>query len=101
MRRLADLAQCSNAVDVGQLNVHQYQVWAFSQSQPNPFGPGSRFQRLVSLVSQHVAHQLHVLLVVLDDQDSAHAAASRRRSGKVNEKVDPTPGLLSSRIVPP
>ena len=68
----ADLAQRLDAVDVGQLDVHQDQVGAMLVREADAFLAGRRLERRVAVVAQDVAHELHVLLVVLDDQDRAH-----------------------------
>src|SRR4029079_3391575 len=55
-----------------------------------------RLDRLVSLGLKHVARELHVLFVVLDDQYGAHG-----RIGSVTVNVEPLPGWLARWISPP
>jgi hypothetical protein len=69
----ADLPEGLDAVDAGQLDVHQHQIGLFFLRQLHALLAGDRFQRLVALGLQHVAGELHVLVVVLDDQHRVHA----------------------------
>ena len=83
-----------------------------SLARRTPSRAGRRLDRRVAVVAQDVAHELHVLLVVLDDQDRLHRSAlaltsvslrppRATRSGRIKAKVEPRPGALSTRIVPP
>ena len=89
---LADRSQHRHAVGVGQLDVHQDQVGPALARQARAFGAGARLQGGVAVMAQDVAHELHVLLVVLDDQDGAHAASSDAL-GKNEREGRAPPGL--------
>src|SRR5438445_6101245 len=65
----AELAQGLDTVDARQLDVHQHQGWVALSREPHAVLTRARLDRLVALVLEHVAHQLEVLVVVLDDQD--------------------------------
>src|SRR3989442_7151431 len=60
--------------------------------------PGACVDRLVSLVLEHVSHQLEVLLVVLDDQDQL---VCHGFTGNVKVNVAPWPSWLLTQILPP
>src|SRR6266550_2387245 len=62
--------------------------------------PARRLERLVSLRLEDVAKELHVLLVVLDDED-ALAAHEADPTGIVKVNVLPLPGSDSTQILPP
>src|SRR3990172_3677641 len=92
------------AVDAGELDVHQDQVWTLSFGQRHAVLPPHALDHRVAGAWQEVAHDAAVLLVVLDDQDApAHrfTAGGSTRTGRVNEKVEPFPGLDSTQMRPP
>jgi hypothetical protein len=51
----------------------------------------------VPAVLQDVAHQLHVLLVVFDDQDRAHVAPFALRAARGSRQSRVAPGLRNGR----
>jgi len=99
-RIAANLLEGLDAVDARQLDVHQHQVGHVLLGELDAFLAGDGFQGLVALVLQHVARELHVLVVVFDDQ----GLCSWRlycRMGRVTVNVEPWPGWLASVISPP
>ena len=73
----AQLPQRLDAVDAGQLDVHQHEVGLLLDRQAHALLAGHGLERVVALGLQHVARELHVLLVVLDDQDRAHGLCGK------------------------
>src|SRR5262249_51450784 len=71
---------------------------ALLAGQPEPFLGRLRFDGLVALELQHIAHQPPIALVVLHDEDQL---AGHARSGRVKVNVDPLPISLVSQIRPP
>src|SRR4029077_5938855 len=72
-------------VHARQLHVHQDQVGTMRSRQLDAQLGVARLQRAVADVPEHVAHELHVLLVVLDDQDQGlgHRASPARTPRRV------------------
>ena len=62
-------AEGLDAVRVGQADVHQDETGTVLDGQLDRFGGGGRLERAVPLRPEEVAEELHVLLVVLDDED--------------------------------
>ena len=58
------------AVDSRQLDIHQDQVGVSLVREPDTLFPRLGLNDLVALERQYVPHELAVLLVVLDDEDS-------------------------------
>src|SRR5262245_46160122 len=101
-----DLSRDLVAVDPRQLDVHQDEVRALSGSGADAVLPGVGLQHLVAGVTQQIAQDLPVLLVVLDHQDAlSHAQALEAwrsaRTGMRTLKVDPRPTADSTQIRPP
>ncbi len=82
----AELSERRDAVHARELDVHQHQIRDSRLGQAHPVLAGPGFDRLVALVLEHVAHQLQVLLVVLDDQDQL---VGHMVTGSVNVNVAP------------
>jgi hypothetical protein len=80
------LAEGGDAVDPRKLDVHQDERGPALFREPDAVFPGARLDRLIPGVSKHVAHQLEVLLVVLDDQDQL---VGHGFTGSVNVNVAP------------
>ena len=89
----AQHAERLDAVHAGQLDVHQDQIGLLLLRERMPSSRGPRLERPVALDLQDVAHELHVLLVVLDDQDQLMPASCGRSPDSVKVKVEPLPGL--------
>ena len=68
-RIVPDLAECCDPVDAGQLNVHQDEVRVKLTGEPDAIFARFRFGEPIALEREHVAHQLPVLVVVLDNED--------------------------------
>src|SRR5215203_598702 len=96
----ADPVQRLDAVNPGQLHVHQDQVGRVLRGQRDGLLAGRRLDWCVSLRLENVAEQLHVLLVVLDDEDP-FGGHQRDFRGIVNAKVLPAPAWLSTQMRPP
>src|SRR6185369_6869043 len=94
----AQLPQRLDTVDAGQVDVHQDQRGVLLARQPDAVLPRVGLEHAVALDGEHVAYQLAVLLVVLDDQDQL---ACHGLTGIVNVKVDPCSSWLLTQIVPP
>ena len=62
---------------------------------------GRRLERAVPRRPEDVAEQLHVLLVVLDDEDLLAGHGYADLAGSVNTNVLPWPSSLSTQIRPP
>src|SRR5439155_8562766 len=95
LRILAQVLERGDAVHARELDVHEHELRrALLREDDAIFGVG-RLDRREAVVLQEVAGELHVLLVVLDEQDEiAHAFTSAGlRMGSVNEKVLPLPGV--------
>ena len=73
-------------VDARQLDVHQDERRSLALCQPHRVLAVLRLENPISLVRQHVAHELAVLLVVLDDQDQL---VCHGFTGSVNVNVAP------------
>jgi len=82
----------------GQMDVHQDERGAALAGQLQALLARLGLQDLVALVGEHVAGQLAVLVVVLDDEDQlvGHAV-----TGIVKVKVEPWPGWLLAQMRPP
>src|SRR5262249_54011962 len=80
----------TDAVAVGQLDVHENEVGRVLESEFDPVGRRSRLEYLVTVVLEDVALELEIELVVLDDQDqlARHASSpfSIRASADEREK---------------
>ena len=95
----ADLAQRLGPVDAGQLQVHEDQVRSLLRRQPDAVLPGRRLDHLVAGELQDVPDQLHVLRVVLDDEDALAAhGASRPGSGPPAGEHADRPQCAEQRI---
>ena len=62
-----------------------------------------RLDGVEAVITEEVSGELQVLVVVLDDEHQVfHACtAAARRTGRVNPKVLPPPGVLWSQMRPP
>src|SRR5262249_18751836 len=80
-----------DAVHARKLDVHQHEGRQELAGQAKPVLGRLRLHRAVALGLEHVAHQLPVLLVVLDDQDEL---GGHDLTGSVKVNVDPWPGWL-------
>ncbi len=90
-----------HAVEIRELDVHEHEVRGVFGCHVDGLAPRRRLERSISRCDQDVAEQLHVLLVVLDDEDplAGHDVVSFAGNAKV--KVLPRPSSLSSQIRPP
>src|SRR5204863_529293 len=95
------------AVHPGHEDVQQHDIRVLADRDGDAVLGARRLERAHAGVLQQVAGELHVLLVVLDDQDEipiAHAltlSGAGVRSGKVKVNVLPRPIALSTQIRPP
>src|SRR5439155_15451772 len=97
----AQAAECLDAVDVRQLDVHQNQIRFVLDGQlQRPLG-ARRLQQSITRGLQDVAEELHVLLVVLDHEDLRTVHVRAVPDGSVNANVLPLPGSLSTQMRPP
>src|SRR5581483_8754381 len=96
------LAQRFGAVHVRHPNVHQHEVGQVLDRRRDSFDPAVRLQRPEARELQHVARELPVLRVVVDDQDQLlrHRYAACL-SGSVNRNVLPAPTAVSTHSRPP
>ncbi len=62
---------------------------------------GPRLQRAIAAGAQNVAKQLHVHLVVLDDENVLTCHRYTDLTGSVKTNVLPVPTSLSTQILPP
>src|SRR6266550_6805848 len=90
-----DPAQGLDAVDAGKLDVHQDQVGQLLRSRRHSRFAGRCLVDRVAFVHKKIPRELHVLLVVFDEEDAAHGC------GSVNVNALPSPGALLTLIVPP
>src|SRR5215204_4152040 len=95
-----DSSECLDPVDPGKLDVHEYEVGDVLRGQFDRLLAASRLARLVSLRLEDVAEELHVLLVVLHDEDALATHETDPR-GIVKVKVEPLPGSDSTQMRPP
>src|SRR5438034_1883019 len=95
-----ETAERYDAVDVGQLDVHQHQVRCVLHRELDRPLPGCCLERPVARRLQDVAEELHVLVVVLDDED-LRARHDATPAGSENVNVLPWPGSLSTQMRPP
>src|SRR5262249_11514461 len=98
-----DAARRLVAVEDRQLDVHQDEVGLVLLRHGDALLAVDRLDQLVADAGQQVAHDLPVVLGVLDDKDAFHAAsfAATALIGTTMVKVDPAPGADSTVIVPP
>src|SRR5262245_14067251 len=108
-----DQSHCRLGLDVGrggvaindrQLNIHEDQIGPLLcdslQRLLAVFGLGD----LIISGSQHIADDLAIIRLVLDDQNTLAPGASTWRStmnGRVKANVEPCPGCDSTQILPP
>src|SRR4029450_1148275 len=88
------------AIHPSQLDVHQHEVGCVAGGELDRLPPGRPLERLVSAHPKHVPEELHVLLVVLGDED----ALGRHQldpAGSANVNMLPLPSSLSTQILPP
>ena len=88
-------------VDVRQLDVHEDEVGHVLVRQLDCVLTRGRLESAVAACLEDVSEQLHVLLVVLDDEDELVGQRSAHPPGSVNTKVLPLPSSLSTQIRPP
>src|SRR6185312_1252661 len=62
-------AECLDATDVWELDVHEYKIGNVHRGQLDSLSAGGRLERAVAGREQDVPKQLHVLLVVLHHED--------------------------------
>ena len=62
-------AERRDAIDVRQLDVHEHEIGRMLDGKRDRLLPGGRLQGAVALREQDVTKQLHVLAVVLHDED--------------------------------
>src|SRR5829696_9385740 len=95
-----DSSECLDPVDPGKLDVHEDEVGDVLRGQFDRLLAARRLERLVSLRLEDVAEELHVLLIVLHDENppAAHCADP---AGSVNVNVEPRPGSDSTQMRPP
>ena len=74
-----------DAVEVRELDVHQHEIRRVLGCHVDRLAAGRRLERSVPRRDQDVAEQLHVLLVVLDDEDplARHDVVDLAGSAKV------------------
>src|SRR6266850_4927269 len=93
----------AHAVHPRQLDVHQHQLRLLLAGESDTVLGVRGLDDGEAVVLQEIARELHVLVVVLHQQDQIAQpfTSTGRRMGSVNENVLPLPGLLSSEIRPP
>src|SRR5262249_18013584 len=99
-----DAARCFVAIHNRELDVHEDQIWPIFRSSRKRLLAVFGLGHLVIVGRQQIAHDLPIVLLVLDYQNSlAHVslACSSTVTGSVNAKVEPCPGLDSTQMRPP
>src|SRR6266850_1297590 len=93
----------AHAVHPRQLDVHQHQLRLLLAGESDTVLGVRGLDGGEAVVLQEIARELHVLVVVLHQQDQIAQpfTSTGRRMGSVNENVLPLPGVLSSEIRPP
>src|SRR5207237_998568 len=103
-RRPCVCAQAGEGFDtvyVGQLDVHQHEIrLVFGRQLHRPLA-GRRLEQAEAGCLEDVAEELHVLLVVLDDEDLRACHVEPAFDGSVKTKALPSPSSLSTQIRPP
>src|SRR5262245_50968883 len=88
-------------VEIRKLDVHQHQIRGLLGCELDGARAGRGFEREVARGVEDVPEELHVLLVVLDDEDSSSTHGDEAEAGSVNTNVLPSPSSLSTQIRPP
>src|SRR6266542_2726447 len=93
-------AECGEAVDAVELDVHQNEVRLMPGGEVDRLLAGRCLERLVTIHLKHVSEELQALLVVLGDENApaGHQLDSR---GSANVNVLPLPSSLSTQMRPP
>src|SRR5438046_1833831 len=88
-------------VDVRELDVHEHEVRGMLGRQLDRPFTTCRLEDVVTRRLEDVAKELHVLLVVLDDEDPSERHGYAGLAGSVNTNVLLLPISLSTQILPP
>src|SRR5882672_12652666 len=92
------------AIDIGQMQIHQDEVWAVCDRGAHPLGAGRGFQDPIADAGQEVPQNLPIVLVILDHQNlDGHVSSSgaATRIGIVHQNVAPWPGHDRTPMSPP
>ncbi len=104
-RHGAALAQATADLGAGQAGHHQVEqddVGAVALELGQPLLAVGSQEDLEPLLGEHEAQGVPIALLVLDDQDHAHATSSSAgAAGRVMVKVEPLPSLLHTATSPP
>src|SRR3989454_4212812 len=100
-RVCAQAAERVDTVEVRQLDVHQHLIRLLFGRQLHRLLAGRRLEQAVAGCLEDIAEELHVLLVVLDDEDLRACHVEVASDGSVKTKALPSPGSLSTQILPP